>query len=663
MNRLLLLLLISLISGLPIFGSSVPVAVSNMTGNNSSVIPNTYSFNSSFDAIPNPPQNLTVLETDFDYIYIIWEDNSDNETAFIIERHSEESDFVNYDTVSANITYYLDYHVEPYTYYYYRIKAINEDGESASSNEAAAQTKSLPHSPPRKPANMQGVFDGTSNVELTWDDKSDNEDAFYIYKGETPSTLAFLDSVGADTTVYNDYMIESGHTYYYYLAASNAFGVSESTDTVKIITNDMPELEVPDLSVLRTSHNSIHLVWDSIAGKSVQYQLFRIDDNDTVRFNAIEKNEYYDRNLASNTTYYYQVLVSDATIKQSASNIIKVKTLPEFVADRAMDSLIAMFILSQREHNSIPDFSWHGDPIDLNILDTLSVVETDNGALKITTPNELVSLPQFNNKISEACKYTDEISIECWLKTSKYIRSETTTILSFGNDSSTAFSLNCQASPEDIEKIIYSVNLSTRTTNQQGYPSFLSEISLFPDVLNHIVFSHERSGAEKFYINGKLVAEGYRPSGFEKWNETYTLIVANDQDRQKPWLGELYMCSIYNTALDIHDVSSNYIASPFAQNNFILNSTNYQMELSPNPANNYFNLIITDQHEHLEITEKYFVRIVNQYGQISDEIIVSEYLNGELFEIGTDHLPSGFYSVNLYNQHGLIDTQKLLITR
>jgi hypothetical protein len=651
MNRLLLLLFVSTFIQLTAFCYTDVIFGTD-----------SYLYETSPKAIPTPPKNLMVLETDFDYIYLIWENASEDATAFIIERHSEEDDYANYDTVSANTTYYLDYRVEPYTYYYYRVKAINQDGESAPSNEAIGQTRSLPHSPPRKPSNLKAIFNGSNGVIITWDDKSDNENAFYLYRGDTPATIDFLDSVVANTTEYVDYSIESGQTYLYSVTSSNSFGSSEPTDTIEIKIEIVNELESPILSILKTSSNSIHLVWDSISGNSIQYQLFRISDNDdTVKFNQIHTFDFNDADLIPNTTYNYQIFVSDTSDNHALSNIVEAKTLPGFVANRVSDSLIAMFILSQRDKELVPDYSWYGDPVELNIYDTLTLAETSKEALKLSLPNALISLPQHNNKISEACKITNEISIECWLKTSELVSSELTTVLTFGNDTSTVFSLNCQPSSQDLNKIDYAVNLSTRSTDHRGFPTFLSKKALQSNVLNHIVFSHDKAGVERFYINGQLTAEGYRPSGFENWLETYTLVLANDLDQQKPWLGELYMCSIYNTALEIEDISSNYTASPFTQDNFILNSVEYQMKISPNPASNYFSLAITNANENSEITEKYFIRIVNQYGQISNEIIVSDHLTGEPFDIDINQLPSGMYSVNLYNQHVLINTQKLLI--
>ncbi len=500
----------------------------------------------------------------------MWEDVSDDETAFIIERHSEEDDYVNYDTVGANVTHYLDYRVNPNTYYYYRVKSINQEGESAPSNEVRGKTKSLPYSPPRGPSELQGNFNGTTAITLTWEDKSDNEAAFYIYRGETINIVNFLDSLAANSTEYFDYKIESEHRYYYYVAASNSYGISEPTDTIEIQVQDVTKLKSPILSVLKTTNNSIHLMWDSIPGPSVQYQLYRFSNEaDKVRFEPNSRTEFTDTELSSNTTFYYQVLVNDSLSNQVWSNVIEARTLPEFVANRISDSLIAMFIFSQRNNELVPDDSWYMDPIEMIISDTISLVENGNEALKISTPNAIISSSQQNNKISEACKLSDEISIECWLKTSEYFYSGVTTVLNFGNDISTAFSLNCQPSSRDINKIVYSVNLSTRTTSQQGSPTLLSEEAVDPNVLNHVVFSHDKSGAERIYINSRLVAEGFRPSGFDKWFDTYTLILANDLSQQNPWLGELYMCSIYNKALDQEEIVSNYLASPFTENNYI----------------------------------------------------------------------------------------------
>lgn len=662
--RLFLIFISAFLSLISAFSSRHISSVTDIsTGKNqvSEILPITEPFKL---AVPITPLNLDTLETSFDYVLLIWEDVSEDETDFIIERHIEGEEFTNYDTVEANSTIYIDYRVQPQTLYFYRIKAVNTDGESEPSNEALAFTRSEPHSVPLKPFNLQGSFDETTHIILNWEDRSDNEEVFFIYRGTTLSTFTLIDSVTANTTAYSDYSIDQETTYYYYMIAKNSFGISETTDTIEIKVEEITFLESPILSINSTSSSDIQISWNSVPGNSIDYQVLRFMHNsDTMEFEPVLPNEFNDTDLNANTTYYYQILATDASANQSFSNIIQAKTLPGFVANRVSDSLIAMFILSERSNNAVPDFSWYGDPVKLNIADTLALEDNEKEALRISAPNALISLPQYNNKIPAACKNTDELSLECWLKTSENSISGPTTVLTFGNDSSTAFSLNCQPSPSDINKLVYSVNLSTKTTGAQGYPTFVTNEAIDPNVLNHIIFSHEKSGVEKFFINGHLVAEGYRPSGFDNWQDTYTLVLANDIDQQQPWLGELYMCSIYNTALTIEDISSNYKAAPFSEGNYIFNSVDYRMELTPNPATEYVNITITDIRENSEITERYHVNVVNQYGQVMLKVDVSDHLNGEPYSVFIDHLPPGLYLINLYNQHVMIRTEKLLITR
>jgi titin len=93
---------------------------------------------------PAAPSNLRAQAISKDSIQLMWDDNSNNETAFRIERKTAAGNFVPLGMVGANIKSFTDIggQLQPNTTYIYRIKAVNTSTnlESGYSNEASATT-------------------------------------------------------------------------------------------------------------------------------------------------------------------------------------------------------------------------------------------------------------------------------------------------------------------------------------------------------------------------------------------------------------------------------------------------------------------------------------------------------------------------------------------
>ena len=70
-------------------------------------------------------------------INLTWDDNSNNESSFIIERGTDNSSFAQIATVDTNINYYTDTNFTLGQTYYYRVKASNEFGDSSYTNTAS----------------------------------------------------------------------------------------------------------------------------------------------------------------------------------------------------------------------------------------------------------------------------------------------------------------------------------------------------------------------------------------------------------------------------------------------------------------------------------------------------------------------------------------------
>lgn len=90
---------------------------------------------------PAAPSTLVATAVSSSQIDLIWQDNSDNEQGFIIERKTPCAE--SYDqiaNINKDVTNYSDTGLPPASVYYYRVKAFNEVGNSNYSNKDAAVT-------------------------------------------------------------------------------------------------------------------------------------------------------------------------------------------------------------------------------------------------------------------------------------------------------------------------------------------------------------------------------------------------------------------------------------------------------------------------------------------------------------------------------------------
>ncbi len=176
-------------------------------------------------ALPPPaaPSNLTANAVACNQVDLAWNDNSNDESGFDIERSTNGVNFVGIASVGADITSFSDTTVAENTTYWYRVKANNCGGDSGYSNVASDTTPTCPCVTPAAPSGVKakGL---PGRISLSWTDNSNNEDGFRIYRGLSPSTLSLVVTVGPNTTSYLDTGLQSKTTYYYKVCAYNTCG-------------------------------------------------------------------------------------------------------------------------------------------------------------------------------------------------------------------------------------------------------------------------------------------------------------------------------------------------------------------------------------------------------------------------------------------------------
>jgi len=118
--------------------------------------------------------------------------------------------------------------------------------------------------PPQAPINLSANAVSAFQIDLNWDDMSDNEDGFRIdRKKGTSGTWSHIATREVNTKSYSDTGLECNSWYYYRVQAYNSEGESAYSNEAGSMTHDCvvtPEPDLPDLRIvsLRWSPESVN---------------------------------------------------------------------------------------------------------------------------------------------------------------------------------------------------------------------------------------------------------------------------------------------------------------------------------------------------------------------------------------------------------------------
>lgn len=207
------------------------------------------------EPIPNAPSNLTATANSSTQVELSWQDNSSNEKRFYLYRKSvsnstlsgslANSDYSQIGYVGANSNGAYDTGANPETTYWYKVTAWNDSGESGFSNEASTTTPAG-QAAPAAPSNLTTTVIGYSQVNLAWQDNSDNEDGFKVFRTSGGTTYYEITDIGVNRTSYSDASVSSGSAYWYYITAYNSAGSASSSSVSATIPARPPDKEILD---------------------------------------------------------------------------------------------------------------------------------------------------------------------------------------------------------------------------------------------------------------------------------------------------------------------------------------------------------------------------------------------------------------------------------
>jgi len=260
----------------------------------------------------NPPESpsylrMTVLSEN--QIYLMWNDNSNNEQNFRIERSINHGDFSVIATVTANTTYYTDNTVYTGYTYSYRVRAYNPYGYSNEYTNIASATSSAVITPPQS---LNANVVSSEQIDLTWSYAGNTNPSTIIERRTgTNGKWTEIANIAAGVTKYSDTGLQPDTTYYYRIrAAGGAYLLSTAypSDSGGVSARTMLKKPI-NLSGYASSQNTMVLTWDS-SNQVNEYVIERktgSGDFSVVAYGTYYNKTWTDTELNPNTIYTYRV--------------------------------------------------------------------------------------------------------------------------------------------------------------------------------------------------------------------------------------------------------------------------------------------------------------------------------------------------------------------
>jgi formylglycine-generating enzyme required for sulfatase activity len=175
-------------------------------------------------SIPIAPSSLSVAFTSHTNNNLQWQDNSDNETGFVIQRKTDiNGTWSQIATTGVNANSYQDYAIASQTTYYYRTKSVNALGSSSWSNEVYVIPSTIIY-----PVDLVITRIGNSQVRLDWE-ASANAAAYRIY--QSPVLLPYGDAgwtLIAETSSISRVINPTANWMFYYVTALSSIEMPAS---------------------------------------------------------------------------------------------------------------------------------------------------------------------------------------------------------------------------------------------------------------------------------------------------------------------------------------------------------------------------------------------------------------------------------------------------
>ena len=278
-----------------------------------------YAVNSKGIWLVSPPTNLVATAVSAGQIDLSWQDNSNDEAGFRIERKTTNGNYIEIASVLSNTNYYSDSSVVVATTYDYRVKGWNQYGNSLYSNEASATSLYTPPPAPTLVSPENGAVAVSPSPVFNWQPASYTTSYQIQISQNQDFAIQVVDIELSQTSLAITSALSQLTAYYWRVKGKNPGGAGEWSAPWSFTTSVAPPtLASPTDNTVNLEINPT-LSWNAVVGVT-SYSLQVATDsnfsNIVIDQPDISTVSYPISGLINSTTYYWRVR-SDHTTSAS----------------------------------------------------------------------------------------------------------------------------------------------------------------------------------------------------------------------------------------------------------------------------------------------------------------------------------------------------------
>ncbi|UZR92992.1 fibronectin type III domain-containing protein [Chondrinema litorale] len=306
------------------------------------------------EPVPDAPTSLAATAFSETQIDLTWTLPASDITGLVLERAlmNEEEDFSEVASLDASATTYSDTDLEPATTYYYRIKAVNETGDSEYSSTVSATTDA---STLGEPTDLVATDSTASTISISWTAGADEIEEYVVESSATGATNEFevLATIASTETSYTHEGLTADTTVYYRVKGINSVTKSVYSNIISVSTLPVTPAVPANFTAVATDADKVTLSWDAVTENVDGYVIEEAtsEDGPYTEIAVLEATETSTvRTVPSpGTTYYYRIKATNGSASSEYSTTQTVIT--------AIDKALAFSAFNLYPNPSTGEFS------------------------------------------------------------------------------------------------------------------------------------------------------------------------------------------------------------------------------------------------------------------------------------------------------------------